>query len=62
MLVLSRKAGEQIRIGDDIIVTILEFRGDKVRIGVDAPKTVSVHRQEVYREIQRERKQNETEP
>ena len=59
MLVLSRKEGEQLRIGDNIIVTILEIRGDKVAIGVEAPRTVSVHRQEVYEAI---RKENETEP
>ena len=59
MLVLSRKVGEVITIGDDISVTILEIRGDKVSIGIEAPKKVSVHRHEVYRAIQRE---NETEP
>ena len=59
MLVLSRKEGEQLRIGDNIIVTILEIRGDKVSIGIEAPRTVSVHRQEVYEAI---RKENETEP
>ena len=59
MLVLSRKEGEQLRIGYNIIVTILEIRGDKVSIGIEAPRTVSVHRQEVYEAI---RKENETEP
>lgn len=55
MLVLSRKRDEVIRIGDDIVVTILEIRGDKVRLGFTAPETVEVHRQEVYEAIQRER-------
>ena len=59
MLVLSRKEGERIRIGDKITVTVLEIRGDKVRIGIEAPETVSVHRQEVYEKIQREKKDTE---
>lgn len=53
-LVLSRKAGESIRIGDDIIVTITEVRGDKCRIAIQAPTTTPVHRQEVWDAIQRE--------
>jgi len=53
MLVLSRHREESIIIGDDIIVTVLEIRGDKVRIGVEAPRNVSVHRQEVYDIIKR---------
>lgn len=52
MLVLSRRAGESVNIGDDIVVTILEVRGDVVRVGIDAPRTVRVHREEVYRELQ----------
>lgn len=59
MLVLSRKVGERVRIGDEITVTIVEIRGDKVRIGIEAPETVSVHRQEVYEKIQREKKDTE---
>lgn len=53
MLVLSRKQGESIVIGDCVTITVAELRGDKVRIGIDAPKSVSVHRREVYDEIQR---------
>lgn len=53
MLVLSRKKSESIRIFDDITVTIVEIKGDKVRIGIDAPPQVPVHRQEVYDAIQR---------
>lgn len=48
MLVLSRKKNESIVINDDITVTIVEIRGDKVRIGFSAPKEVTIHRQEVY--------------
>lgn len=55
MLVLSRKANEAIRIGDECIVTVISIRGDKVRLGIDAPQSLAVHRQEVYEAIQRER-------
>jgi carbon storage regulator len=51
MLVLSRRVGESIVIGDGIVVTVLEFRGDVVRIGVDAPRHIQVHRQELLVEI-----------
>lgn len=51
MLVLSRKRDESIVIRDDIVVTIVEIRGDKVRLGIDAPKEVPVHRREVYEAI-----------
>jgi len=56
MLILSRKIGEKIMIGDDISVSIIEVRGDQVRIGVDAPKTVKVFRQEVFDAILAENK------
>ncbi len=52
MLVLSRKKNESIIINDHITVTVVEIRGDKVRLGIDAPKDVSVHRREVYEAIQ----------
>jgi carbon storage regulator len=52
VLVLSRRAGESIMIGDDVVVTILEIRGDIVRVGIDAPRSVTVHREEVYRELE----------
>ena len=55
MLVLSRKCDEQIVIGQDIVVTVIEIRGDKVRLGIEAPAHVSVHRQEVYLSLQREK-------
>lgn len=53
MLVLSRHRDESIIIGDNVVVTIVDIRGDKVRLGIEAPATVSVHRQEVYLAIQR---------
>lgn len=51
MLVLSRKKNESIIINDDITVTVIEIRGDKVRLGIEAPKDVTVHRREVYEAI-----------
>ena len=54
MLVLSRHRDESIMIGDDVVITIVDIRGDKVRLGIDAPQEVPVHRQEVYDAIQRE--------
>ena len=54
MLVLSRHRDESIMIGDDVVVTIVDIRGDKVRLGIDAPQSIPVHRQEVYDAIQRE--------
>lgn len=59
MLVLSRQKDESIIIGDDIEVTIIDVRGDKVRLGIKAPKSVSVHRKEVYEAIQREKAQGD---
>lgn len=59
MLVLSRKKNEQIKIGDDIEVVVVEIRGDKVRLGITAPKATPVHRLEVWAAIERE-KQDET--
>jgi carbon storage regulator len=55
MLVLSRKSDEQIVIGNDVIVTVIEIRGDKVRLGIEAPPHVAVHRQDVYLSLQREK-------
>lgn len=54
MLVLSRHRDESIMIGDDVVVTIVDIRGDKVRLGIEAPQSIPVHRQEVYEAIQRE--------
>ena len=57
MLVLSRQKDESIVIGDDVEVTIVDVRGDKVRLGITAPKNITVHRKEVYEAIQREKKE-----
>lgn len=54
MLVLSRQRDESIIIGDNVVVTVVDVRGDKVRLGIDAPIEISVHRREVYEAIQRE--------
>lgn len=54
MLVLSRTRDETIMIGDDVCITVVDIRGDKVRLGVTAPRHVGVHRKEVYEAIQRE--------
>ena len=51
MLILSRKKNEQIKIGHDVTVTIVEVRGDKVRIGISAPEEIGVHRSEIYEKI-----------
>lgn len=51
MLVLTRKMGESVRIGDDVTVTVLDVRGDVVRVGVQAPRSITVHRDELYREL-----------
>ena len=59
MLVLSRQKDESIVIGDDVEVTIVDVRGDKVRLGITAPKEISVHRREVYDAIQREKAEKE---
>ncbi len=55
MLVLSRQKDESIMIGDDVEITIVDVRGDKVRLGIAAPKDIPVHRKEVYEAIQREK-------
>ncbi|GAA2654180.1 MULTISPECIES: carbon storage regulator CsrA [Micromonosporaceae] len=52
MLVLTRRAGESVMIGNDVIITVLEARGDVIRLGIQAPRDVQVHREEVFRELQ----------
>ena len=54
MLVLSRHRDQSIMIGDNIVITVVDVRGDKVRLGIDAPQEVPVHRQEIYEAIKRE--------
>jgi carbon storage regulator len=59
MLVLSRQRDESIVIGDNVVITIVDIRGDKVRLGIEAPGEVPVHRQEVYEAIKRENRKPE---
>lgn len=59
MLVLSRQKDESIMIGDDVEITIVDVRGDKVRLGINAPRNIAVHRKEIYLAIQKEKEGNE---
>jgi carbon storage regulator len=60
MLILTRRVGETLVIGDDVNVTVLGVRGNQVRLGVDAPKEVAVHREEIYQRIQNEGNNNDS--
>ncbi|TED30232.1 carbon storage regulator CsrA [Pseudomonas aeruginosa] len=57
MLILTRRVGETLMVGDDVAVTVLGVKGNQVRIGVNAPKEVAVHREEIYQRIQKEKDQ-----
>ena len=56
MLILTRRVGETLMIGDDVQITVLGVRGGQVRVGIDAPKEIPVHREEIYNKIQSEKK------
>ena len=64
MLILTRRVGETLMVGDEVTVTVLGVKGNQVRIGVNAPKDVAVHREEIYQRIQREKSEadHEREP
>jgi carbon storage regulator len=59
MLILTRRIGETLMVGDDVTITVLGVKGNQVRIGVNAPKDVAVHREEIYQRIQKERNGDE---
>jgi carbon storage regulator len=59
MLILTRRVGETVMIGDDVTITVLGVKGNQVRVGINAPKHVAVHREEIYERIKREQQPEE---
>lgn len=60
MLILTRRVGETVMIGDEVTITVLGVKGNQVRVGINAPKDVAVHREEVYERIKREQQQGKS--
>ena len=62
MLILTRRVGETVMIGDDVTITVLGVKGNQVRVGINAPKHVAVHREEIYERIKREQQPDDQQP